>query len=160
MVQDALEQIRAANKYRMENPRFNRYEFRNSTTESVSRRSLDTRATNFSTVEPKAVEAAYPIPPEVIKAAQVLAESRAQKGVDNSARVSMQQLKEKYWDHSNDTNTPEAATETFDGLLKRDSAVYWMQEMIMNGASPYASSDHKVYNDSPPVIVVAWIGLG
>ncbi|KAL5042507.1 pectate lyase superfamily protein-domain-containing protein [Aspergillus fruticulosus] len=152
VIQDALKQRRVANKYRLDHLRFNRYEFKDSSTKiSVSSNSHVARATASPSSVPKNTKESnatvYSVSSDVADAARKLAESQVQTAADESARSVIEQLKSKYWAHNNDTNKPEKEQPTFDGLLKRDSAVYWMEEMEMNGASPYAPDEYKVFRN-------------
>ncbi|KAL4788913.1 pectate lyase superfamily protein-domain-containing protein [Aspergillus venezuelensis] len=152
VIQDALKQLRVANKYRLDHPRFNRYEFKDSSTKvSVSSHSLAARATTSPSSVPgntkESNATVYSVSSDVADAARKLAESKVQNAADENARSAIEQLKAKYWAHNNDTNKPEKEEPTFDGLLKRDSAFYWMEEMEMNGASPYAPEGYKVFRN-------------
>ncbi|KAL3473173.1 pectate lyase superfamily protein-domain-containing protein [Aspergillus californicus] len=151
LVQDALEQVRLANKYRLDHPQFNRYEFKHSSAhDSISSRSHVVRANNLPSAAENGTEpkvATYSVSPDVADAARTLAESTVQSTVDDSAQSAIEQLKAKYWGPKNDTNEPRQAHATFDGLLKRDSTGFWMEEMKMNGASPYAPDGYQVFRN-------------
>jgi hypothetical protein len=135
VVKQALEQIRAANKYRLEHPWFHNFEFSNGDTTNKSQLAIcDKYSANMT----------YSSSAEVLAAAKQLAEAHVQNPVEESLRTKTQQMKEIYWGRSNDINEPEKASPAFNGLLKRDASVFWMEEMAMNGVSPYTPSGYQV----------------
>jgi hypothetical protein len=133
-----MEQIRASNKYRLEHPRFNHYEFSDGNATNKNPDLITARGTEYF------AHANQSISTEVLAAAKQLAEAHVQSPVEDSVRSRTQRMKEIYWGNSTDTNEPEKTSPALNGLFKRDASVFWMEEMAMNGDSPYASKGYKV----------------
>jgi hypothetical protein len=159
------------NKARLENPAFNKHEFLapddlaklgkpappidlnvppgNSTTSGSRRR----QEANSTTAIP------YTLPPEVIEAARMVAESTPQVPVGNHSEVAAS-IRQKYSHKLADSHRPsqlqrpegglsnfgdgfEMSSNASSPLLKREYG-YWMADMAQLGSSPYAPAGYQV----------------
>jgi hypothetical protein len=179
MVKNALAVLAHVNKDRTENPNFNKHTFEGSgakketkatshpldysskAAESAKLRRRDSNTTSSTGNQ------AYSIPPELAKAARIVAESTPNKPTGNQGQVAAQ-IRQKYGKGRRDSNTPKQALVHSNGLFdysstdssdlttnsndtsrgdlhKRDTvAEYWMNTMEQNGLSPFAPKGYKV----------------
>ncbi|CAI7617233.1 unnamed protein product [Penicillium palitans] len=182
MVQNALAVLKEVNKDRTENPNFNKDTFsepRKGTRatakpldyspESVNIARLQTRDSSSNKTSGNSP---YVIPPELAKAARIVAESTVNKPTGNQPQVAAN-IREKYGKGRRHTNTPAQALLRPNGLYgysafesgdetghigdnktakatlnKRDAASeYWMATVDQTGQSPFAPSGYKVWRN-------------
>lgn len=158
IVNRALEVLKEVNRVRLENPLFNKHEFKQDLKNpelappldySNSSTVLHRRGDTNSSVEDTTV---YTIPAELREAARIVAESEPQVPSGNHSDVAAA-MKEKYALKTNDTNkptslkTPEGRLADFgddgDKATKRANA-NWMVDMGPSGSSPLAPKGYKV----------------
>ncbi|KAG8427490.1 hypothetical protein J3459_006668 [Metarhizium acridum] len=143
--------MRTANKHRLDNPRFNKWEFPpaavGNTTNRVS--ILDAKHSKRdgnSTVED------YFVPPELVKAAETVAQTtKHEVASTEQEKTRVQSLKAKYWATSNDTNTPEPSplpgVVSDTNIEKRSGSGFWMESMLMNCKANLAEENYMVYRN-------------
>jgi hypothetical protein len=187
MVKNALESLARMNKGRLENPQQNRYQFQNiSTIEDTKAKAppLDysnknntnasetngraRRALNLKDPADSSKAYSYSIPPELVEAARVVAESTPPSHSTGNHSLAAALIQEKYKLKVNDTNMPQQSHRHTNGLTgtvnadvemqlvissnetatsqlaKRATQQYWMTTMAQKGASPFAPSGYKV----------------
>ncbi|CAG8018440.1 unnamed protein product [Penicillium nalgiovense] len=182
MVQNALAVLKEVNKDRTENPNFNKDTFSEShkgaratakpldySPESVKTARLQTRDSSLN----KTIgNSPYVIPPELAKAARIVAESTVNKPTGDHPQVAAN-IREKYGKGRRHSNTPAQALARPNGLYgysafesggetgdisdnktaqatlnKRDDASeYWMATVYQTGQSPFAPSGYKVWRN-------------
>lgn len=165
----ALVQLRARNKARFENPKFNKDEFAPRPREPRPAPPLDYGATNSTLPRRQssklgsnstASSSGYSIPPELVEAARLVAESTPQSPTGDHEQVAAS-IRNKYGHKLNDTNAPKPLTPPGGRLhgwalpdmvanasdfQKRESG-YWMVDMPHRGASPFAPAGYKVWRN-------------
>ncbi|KAF7173027.1 hypothetical protein CNMCM5623_005136 [Aspergillus felis] len=184
-VEEALEALRIANKLRVENSQFNKYEFstaatdrpqseavplldyvdpaKNASFSKLSRRQI----ANQSVPADSGSRYGYKLSLEVIQAAKEVAESQPPASWEVDYAAIAAQIRAKYNQGNNDTNSmiqklvrpnglleytsfdqPNGLQQPFeDTLTKRATSSYWMATMEQNGASPYAPAGYKVWRN-------------
>ncbi|EPS32683.1 putative exo-beta-1,3-glucanase [Penicillium oxalicum 114-2] len=180
--ENALAVLREVNKHRTEYPNFNQKAFsesRNGTREPAQ--PLDYSPDAIKTARLQARDSSanetsgnrpYLIPPELAKAARIVAESTVNKPTGDQPQVAAE-IREKYGKGQRHTNTPPQALVRSNGLYnylafgsggdtsdindnktiqeqiqKRDgTSKYWMASVNQNGQSPFASSGYKVWRN-------------
>lgn len=162
LVQEAIKAAAIRNKARLESPHFNKDEFASPSREPSLAPPLrivnETSTLSAREISQQNVSSsAYTIPPEVVEAARIMAESTPQQPAGDHADIAAR-IKQKYSHKLNDTNapkhlgTPEGRLGAWampdsvgnsSEVLKRDSS-YWMLSMPQLGSNPYAPSGYKV----------------
>ncbi|PTB47605.1 carbohydrate-binding module family 50 protein [Trichoderma harzianum CBS 226.95] len=165
MTVDAIKAAAIRNKARLESPHFNKDEFASPSREPSLAPPLrivnETSTLSAREISQQNVSSsAYTIPPEVVEAARIMAESTPQQPAGDHADIAAR-IKQKYSHKLNDTNapkhlgTPEGRLGAWampdsvgnsSEVLKRDSS-YWMLTMPQLGSNPYAPSGYKVWRN-------------
>ncbi|RHZ48193.1 uncharacterized protein CDV56_102104 [Aspergillus thermomutatus] len=181
MVKNALAVLAQVNKDRVENPNFNQYASQEPhrtqasfataapldySTEAVENARLPKRDAPSTTTRGNK---AYSIPPELARAAQIVAESTDNTPSGNHSDVAAD-IRRKYGQGKRHTNTPPQALvqsnglydfqsfaenanvslvdqESYTGLHKRAPSLYWMPHMEKNGHSPFAPDGYKIWRN-------------
>ncbi|KAJ3952539.1 hypothetical protein N0V92_011011 [Colletotrichum tropicale] len=169
LVEEALSALKILNKARLENPHFNKYEFRRVAASKLApaldapsiiknQTTLRRRQTqDNSTAGTQAPN--YSISPELAAAAKFLAEATPQLPLGNHSEVASA-MRRKYAHKTNDTNvppslkTPEGRLSVYgdeddittSGIAKRADD-WWMVAMGTSGASPFAPTGYKLWRN-------------
>lgn len=154
LVNAGLSALRKANKYRLDNPRFNKRAFPPSAAalQSNATRPVSLLASQQwkrdNTSSPPSHD--YTVPLELALAAAEVAEATQQDTIaTGQAAAEAEALKKQYWGNRNETNVPV----TSNGKLpvsqstKRDAPQFWMEQINMNGKAPYADADYAVFRN-------------
>ncbi|KJR87858.1 LysM domain protein [Sporothrix schenckii 1099-18] len=169
LVNASLPAIAAANKLKLQQPRFNTYQFppagnassygrSNTTVPVIGRRGhlmANGSSTSTGSVPPFAANSNttsrdYIVSPELAKAARVVAEGTTNKpaGADYTDRAA--RLKAEHWGQTSPASG-DNATSVSDGVEARAAAAsssFWMANMAMNGVAPYAAAaNYKVWRN-------------
>jgi hypothetical protein len=171
IVELALRSLAKRNAARVENPKFNKLEFRQYGDVSPSLAPpLDYAdgSVNSTSLRPKRsvlrrrnetleeTRMGYTIPPELAEAARIIAEATPQEPKGNHSEVAAA-IRAKYAPNISDTNVPVPAASQFSNgtvagssfssstapIQKRASG-YWMVDLPQRGISPYGPSGYKV----------------
>lgn len=154
LVNAGLSALRKANKYRLDNPRFNKRAFPPSAAalQSNATRPVSLLASHQwkcdNTSFPRSHD--YTVPPELALAAAEVAETTHQDTIaTGQATVEAEALKRQYWGNRNETNVPLTSNGTLpvSQPAKRDTLQFWMEQINMNGKAPYADADYTVFRN-------------
>jgi hypothetical protein len=141
LVNEALKDIAAANKLRVENPRRDKSGYRQGAFESAA---TAQRSDSLFEARSNASSNDYVIPETVITAAKIVAQShRHTKGATIDAATKAAKLKAQYWPKRSDADTTSHSARDSSSLESRAST-FWMESMSMNGLSPLAPSGYVV----------------
>ncbi|RLL97668.1 hypothetical protein CFD26_105896 [Aspergillus turcosus] len=181
MVKNALAVLAQVNKDRVQNPNFNQYALEEPqpikesfatappldySPEAVENARLLKREAPSTTTRGNK---AYSIPPELARAAKIVAESVDNTPSGNHSDVAAD-IRRKYGQGKRHTNNPPQALvqsnglydfqsfaeianvslvdqESTTGLQKRAPSLYWMPQMEKNGRSPFAPDGYKIWRD-------------
>lgn len=185
MVERALQVLKVANKLRVENVQYNRYEFasaseiRGSGLNSVPLNYSENAVKMLSDIQSRAVGGAsasqaqysYSIPHELRDAARIVAEATDISPSTGNYSAVAAQMRAKYETNVSDTLVPPQAvrdsgiyefrqTETdtmysATDLEKRAPSSWWMANMKQRGMSPYAPEGYKV--KTKPILGVLYL---
>lgn len=187
-VERALQVLKVANKHRLENVQYNRYEFasvseiRGSGLNSAPLKYSENMVKMLSNIQSRAVGGAsaspeqysYSIPQELRDAARVVAESTHLSPTGNHSAVAAR-MRTKYGTNVSDTLVPPQAVRdsgiyefrptemdlmySATGLDKRASSSWWMADMEQRGVSPYAPEGYKVCTKPVQALGSYWLIL-